>query len=118
MALTTITGGVHGWPFGVPVLDLAAHGYREDEYVLEGEATRCRPVPGTALGFDGHWQAEPAGTAPYRTRIVLSRPSDAEQFNGTVIVSWNNVTAGYDLFGGDSAEVLERGFAYVGVTVQ
>src|SRR4051794_18625349 len=116
--MQAITGGVHGWPFGGPVIDMAAHGYREDEYVLEGEATRYRAVDGTELGRDGRWQAEPAGTAPFRTRIVVYRPVDPEQFNGTVIVSWNNLTAGYALFGGDSAEVLEGGFAYVGVTVQ
>lgn len=113
-----ITGGAHGWPFGGPVIDVGAHGYRVDEFFLEGEATRYRPVAGTQLGRDGRWQAEPAGSAPYKTRFVVYRPVDPEQFNGTVIASWNNVTAGYDLFGGDSLEVLEAGFAYVGVTVQ
>ena len=113
-----ITGGTHGWAFGRPMIDLARHGYREDEWFLEGEATTYRPAPGTELGFDGRWQAEPAGTAPFKTRVIVYRPSDPEQFNGTVIVSWNNVTAGYDLFGGDTAEILEGGFAFVGVTVQ
>lgn len=31
------------------------------------------------------------------------RPADPAAFNGTAIVCWNNVTAGYDLFGGASA---------------
>jgi hypothetical protein len=113
-----LSGGRHGRPFGRPLVDLDAVGYREDEYVLEGDATRYRPTPGTELGFDGRWEAEPAGTAPFRTRIVVYRPVDDDQFNGTAIVSWNNVTAGYDLFGGESPEIIENGFAYVGVTTQ
>ena len=35
-----------------------------------------------------------------------------------MIVSWNNVSAGHDLFGGDSRELLEGGYAFVGVTTQ
>ena len=33
-------GGSHGWPFGAPPFDLAERGYREDEFFLEGTATR------------------------------------------------------------------------------
>src|SRR5687768_11238461 len=106
-----ITGGTHGWAFGRPLVDLAEHGYREEELFLEGEATRYRPVPGTELGADGHWQAEPAGTVRYRTRLLVYRPIDPAAFNGTAIVSWNNVSAGYELFGGDTAEILEGGYA-------
>jgi len=113
-----LTGGRHGRPFGRPLVDLDQVGYREDEWIIEGDATRYRPVSGTELGFDGVWEAEPAGTARFRTRIVAYRPVDPDQFNGTAILSWNNVTAGYDLFGGESPEILENGFAYVGVTVQ
>ena len=41
------------------------------------------------------------------------------RFNGTVVVLWNNVTAGYDNFtGGDSPEVFESGYAYVAASVQ
>jgi hypothetical protein len=113
-----ITGGTHGWAFGRPLSDLAEFGYREEEWFLEGEATRYRAVAGTELGEDGIWQAEPADTAPYRTRIVVYRPIDPDAFNGTAIVCWNNVTAGYELFGGDTAEILAGGYAFVGATVQ
>jgi hypothetical protein len=41
-----ITDG-KGWPFGLPTTDLAAVGDRADEYFLEGEADRYRPVAGT-----------------------------------------------------------------------
>ena len=47
------------------------------------------------------------------------RPEDPAAFNGTVIVLWNNVSAGYENFGGgDSPEVFENGYAYVAVSAQ
>jgi hypothetical protein len=113
-----ISGGVRGRPFGMPLFDLADHGYRADEYVMSGEATRFRPVGGATLGEDGRWDAEPAGTAPYRTRLLVYRPIDPAACNGTAVVSWNNVSAGYELFGGDTAELLEGGYVFVGASVQ
>ena len=114
-----ISGGSHGWPFAAPLLDLDAYGYRLDEYFLEGEATRYEPAAGGELGRDGRWQVEPAGTAPYRTRLLVLRPDDPARFNGTVLVNWNNVSAGYEnLGGGDSPEVLEDGYAFVAVSAQ
>ena len=114
-----VTGGSRGWPFGGPVLDLAAVGYRQEEYFIEGEAARYGPVPGTELGWDGRWQVEPVETAPYKTRMVVVRPEDPAHFNGTVLVLWNNVSAGYENFGaGDSPELFEEGYAYVAVSAQ
>jgi hypothetical protein len=114
-----VTGGSKGWAFAGPTTGLAALGYRQDEYFLEGEAVRYAPVPGTDLARDGRWQVEPVERAPYKTRMVVVRPIDPSAFNGTVIVLWNNVSAGYENFaGGDSAEVYEGGFAYVAVSVQ
>ncbi len=114
-----VTGGTKGWAFGGPVVDLAAMGYRQDEYFLEGEATRYGPIPGSSLGWDGRWQVEPVGTAPYKTRMVVVRPDDPAAFNGTVIVLWNNVSAGYENFGGgDSLQLFEDGYAYAAVSAQ
>jgi hypothetical protein len=113
-----VTGG-KGWPFGVPVTDLSALGYRADEYFLEGDAVRYGPAAGTDLGRDGRWQIEPVESAPYKTRMVVVRPIAAAAFNGTVIVLWNNVSAGYENFGGgDSPEIFENGYAYVAASVQ
>ena len=108
----------HGYPFGLTLVDLAARGYRADEFFLDGDATRYRPAPGTELGPDGRWEAEPAGTAPYRTTLLVYRPVDPERFNGTVVLHWNNVSAGYDLFSGDTPEILDGGYAFAGVTTQ
>jgi hypothetical protein len=113
-----ITGG-KGWPFGLPAADLDAVGYRADEYFVEGEADRFRPAAGTELGRDGRWSVEPVERAAYTTRLVVMRPIDAAASNGTVVVLWNNVTAGYENFtGGDSPEVFENGYAYVAASVQ
>ena len=117
-AFTDPYGG-KGWPFGLPTTDFAALGYRADEYVVEGEAVRYGPAAGTELGRNGRWQIEPVGSTPYETRMVVMRPVDPTAFNGTVVVLWNNVSAGYENFtGGDSPEVFESGFAYVAASVQ
>lgn len=113
-----VTGGEHGWPFGRPLFDLAEYGYVEEEFFLTGEATTYRQVPGSEWGRDGHWHAEPSAIVPFKTRMLVYRPADPERFNHTVVVSWNNVTAGYELFGGDSLEFFEGGYAFVGATVQ
>lgn len=121
MANAVVSGpveGGRGWAFGATTQDVAALGYAEAEYFLEGSATRYRPVPGTELGPDGLWQAEPAGEALFKTRFLVYHPIDPGRFNGTVIVTWNNVTAGHDLFGADSLELFEGGFALVCATTQ
>ncbi|MFT7647854.1 MAG: hypothetical protein ACI8Y4_002604 [Candidatus Poriferisodalaceae bacterium] len=100
------------------MLGLEALGYIEEEFLLGGTATRYRHADGTGPTYDGHWQAEPAGTAPFETRFIVYRPKNPQRFNGTVIVTWNNVTAGHDLFGADSAELFEGGYALVCLTTQ
>jgi hypothetical protein len=113
-----ITGGKHGWAFGRPLFELATRGYVEEEFFLAGDAMTYRPVAGTESGRDGRWQVEPKGEMPFKTRLLVYRPADPNRFNGTVVVCWNNVTAGYELFHGESPEILEGGYAYVGASVQ
>jgi hypothetical protein len=114
-----VMGGSHGWPFAGASVDLARYGYVQEEWFVAGEATRYAPEPGTELGWDGHWSAVRAGVAPFRTRIVVMRPVDPAAFNGTAVLCWNNVSGGYDGYGGDgSPEILEGGYAYVAVSAQ
>jgi hypothetical protein len=113
-----ITGGARGWAFGRPLFDLAERGYVEEEFFIAGDAITYRPVAGAEWGRDGTWQAEPSGAMPFKTRFLVYRPADPKAFNGTVVVCWNNVTAGYELFHGESPEVLEGGYAYVCASVQ
>lgn len=113
-----VTGGQHGWAFNRPLVDLAEKGFVEAEFFLTGEAVTYAPEPGAEFGRDGKWRARPKGKAAFKTRFLVYRPSDPAKFNGTVVVCWNNVTAGYELFFGESPEVLEEGYAYVCATVQ
>jgi hypothetical protein len=120
MVTGPLTGGTRGQPFNAMPAALAErYGYVEEEYVLEGEATAY--APDGELGEDGRWAATEAGTAPYRTRILVRRPADPGAFDGTVFVEWLNVTAGVDGdpdFGLTHPELLGHGSAYVGVSAQ
>src|SRR6516162_5686315 len=111
-----IAGG-RGVPFGSPSFDVAAHGCVMEELLLEGEAVSYRPVDGTGITLDGRWSTEEDARAPYRTRMYVVRPVDADRFNGVVLVNWQNVTIGWDL-GAPSPADLDHGFAWVGVTAQ
>ena len=115
-----ITGGTHGEQFNAMPTGLAdSYGYVEEEYFIEGEATAYQPEG--ELSEDGRWAVGPAGTAPYRTRIIVRRPADADDFDGTVFVEWLNVTGGVDAnpdFGLTNPELLSHGSAYIGVSAQ
>src|SRR6202048_751903 len=110
-----IRGGRHGWPFGAFYGDIGALGYVEEEYFIAGQALRFAPVG--ALRQDGRWSVEPTTPAPYKTRILVRRATNPKAFNGTVIVEWTNVSAGYDLALCDPLGVYD-GFAYVAVSAQ
>jgi hypothetical protein len=73
---------------------LQEFGYVEGEYGASGTATSYRTA--TPLTKDGRWFFEQDATAPYRTRILVRRPADPENFSGTVLVEWNNVSGGVD----------------------
>jgi hypothetical protein len=113
-----IKGGKHGWAFGRPLFELSTYGYVEEEFFLEGGAMTYRAAENAEWGRDGRWQVEPNGELPFKTRFLVYRPADPQRFNGTVVVCWNNVTAGYELFHGESPEILEGGYAYVAASAQ
>src|SRR4029453_2253355 len=115
-----VTAGTHDGPFNAMPSGLAdRYGYVEQEYFLEGDAT-AYSVQGEQ-GEDGAWDVTEAGTAPYKTRVIVRRPADAEDFSGTVYVEWLNVTAGIDGdpdFGLNYPVILGDGSAYVGGPAQ
>src|SRR5215469_6585574 len=99
--------------------DLAPLGYRIDEFFVSGTASSYKLS--SAPTADGRWNAVPAETVPYTTRIVTVRPSDPEKFNGTVVVEWLNVSGGADGAAdwiGMHREILRNSYAYVGVSAQ
>ena len=95
------------YPFFSTWLDLAASGYVEEEFYLSGAAD-AYSTTGAKLASD----------VPYRTRIIVRRPSSQAAFNGTVLVEWQNVTAGYDLDALWNRRHLREGYAWVGVSAQ
>ena len=103
--------------FNALPFDPATVGYVEHELLVSGVATAHDASP-TVFSAAGSPAPAPA---PYATRALVRRPADPARFNGTVVVEWLNVTSGYDVeasFGQLRAELLRRGYAYVGVTAQ
>lgn len=101
---------------GLP-LDLASNGYTEQEFFASGVATAFRA---TSSPSDGRWSIVPTTKAPYRTRILVRRPSDPTRFNGTVVVEWMNVSAGESAPDWDylNPELMRDGYVWVGVSAQ
>jgi hypothetical protein len=110
-----VVGGAHGWPFAAAVEDVGAIGYVEEEFFLSGRAPRYRSAG--PLDEDGHWAAEVAGHEAFRTRVLVQRPREAADFNGTLVVCWNNVTAGFELLA-DVSSAFSYGFAFACVSAQ
>lgn len=83
-----------GTPVTGAVVDLEAYGYTETEYFLSGEA---RP-----LGPENPYPVEdredpPSEPAAYTTRLLVYRPAEPADANGTALVEWPNVSTGRDL---------------------
>ncbi len=99
--------------------DLGDVGYQQSEYFFEGTASAF--VNLNEFGSDGFWSAEPAEQATYRTRIVVYRPIDPNDFNGTVLMEWLNVTPGFETppsWGTGHLEMRRGGSVWIGVSAQ
>lgn len=111
-----------GWPTSGSkgVLDLAARGYVENEYLLSGTADTYEQVG--LWTEDGRWSARVATTGnPYTTRMVVVRPTDPAKFNGTVVIEWLNVSFGVDIpvdFSQSYEHFMREGYVYIGLTTQ
>lgn len=137
--IPVVTGPVTGpgSVFCASVIDLSPYGYIEEEYFLEGKARRydfkidtgntqsngiffpgcsftdIRGIPGIAIPFDTLY--------PYKTRIIVRRPANPKNFNGTVIVEWLNVSSMYDIdpdWWHIHGYMMRNGYAGVGVSAQ
>ena len=83
-----VTGGERtGDPQFSSVVDLDQFDYVEEEYFISEEA---RP-----LGeFQGRWFTS---SEAYKTRVLVWRPRREEDFNGTCVIDWPNVTLQLDV---------------------
>lgn len=98
---------------------LGSVGYEQAEYFLEGTAAAFTNV--NELGRDGMWTVEAGEQAAYKTRIVVYRPINPADFNGSVLVEWLNVTAGFETppsFGTGQLEMRRSGSVWIGVSAQ
>ena len=111
------------YPFLSTDVDLAKYGYVEEEYFLTGRGFRYNTTgevgqTGVRLETGGLLDD---GSYPFKTRIVVRRPADPADANGTVVAEWNNVTAFRDIewnWFGDPEFMLKNGYTFVGVTAQ
>jgi hypothetical protein len=92
-------------------------GYVQQEYFVGGSATSFTAVD---TPDDGEWTVSPSDEAPYRTRVIVRRPADRDDFSGTVLVEWFNVSAieAAPDWGYLSGAIARDGHAYVGVSAQ
>lgn len=103
----------HNFIYNASAIDLADHGYVEEEYFIDGTANRySTPELMTGEILDG-------GHA-YRSRFFVRRPP-AKNFNGTVVIEWLNVTGGTDKdidWWQAGHHLVRNGYAYIGVSAQ
>ncbi len=113
-------GYVPGTPFYAGVnFDEAEVGYLETEYFISGTAMSY--IPTDELRSDGVWPVEGADAAEFTSRIVVLRPMNDADFNGTVVVEWFNVSGGVDAapdLTQMQTELMREGYAWVGVSAQ
>jgi hypothetical protein len=113
-----VSGGMNE-PFTATAADLAAAGYSEKEFFFEGEAS-AYAVQGE-MTMDGKWALAETTEAPFKSRLLVRRPTDPAKFNGTVVVEWLNVSGGADGDPGfmyNAEEIFREGYAFVGVSAQ
>ncbi|HEX3804877.1 MAG TPA: alpha/beta hydrolase domain-containing protein [Solirubrobacteraceae bacterium] len=110
-------------PFAATDIPLASYGYTEEEFYVSGtgytyNTSGAVNVNGSKILTGG---PNSNGTYPFKTRIIVRRPTDPSKFNGKVMAEWENVTAGYDLeanWYGDPYYLLKHGYAFVGIDAQ
>lgn len=114
-----VTGG-RGAPFVASTsYDPGSVGYAQSEWLLSGTARSFRDDG--PLGPDGRWSVQDGDRAAYKTRVIVQRPIDPADFNGTVYVEWLNVSGGLDAgpdFANAHVEIIRQGAAWVGLSAQ
>jgi len=95
------------------VIDLAGHGYAEEEFFVSGRANVYDWASGGGVSVK-------TPNAPYTTRIMLRRPAAAQRFSGNVIVEIVNAARRYDFpfaWGVSHDNFMENGDAFVMITL-
>lgn len=112
----TAGGGIF---VGSPEGRAGVEGYTESEYVAAGTATEY--TADGELAGDGQWTLTPGDEADYRTRVVIRRPEEPDDFSGVVILEWMNVSGGVDAdpeWSSLKEEIGRQGHVWIGVSAQ
>jgi hypothetical protein len=102
---------------GVRLVADLEQAYVEEEFFVSGAADLYNYGHNPPLGPTDIVPIFP--NVPYTTRLIVRRPENHGQFNGTVVIEWWNTTAGFETapVWDTSAEYFAReGTIYVGVT--
>jgi len=104
-------------PLSANPIGITAHAYEEQEYFASGTAYS---FTGLSTPDDGKWTIAVAGSAPYKTRIIVRRPIDPTKFDGNVVVEWMNVSDAESAPDWDylNPALMDSGAAYVAVSAQ
>jgi len=110
----------YGLPVNLKASSIKDRGFVAEEFFVEGHARTLKND--RPLSADGRWQVSLSDLeAYYQIRIIIRRPENPEDFNGTVVIEWQNVTGGIGVDPGWSyagEEYLRRGYIWVGVSAQ
>ena len=103
----------HGYPYNATPIDLAKQGYVEEEFLLQGNASRYN-TPAGATGSivdSGH---------PYQTRIVVRRPDvvAVQRHRGGRSVMVSRATTATPARFQSMDHLVRAGYAWVGVSNQ
>jgi hypothetical protein len=114
-----ITTGSISLPTDLRAFDVATIGYVQEEWFASGMATTYALVG--ELAPDGRWDTAPAATAEYKTRMVVRRPGDPSDWNGTVIVEWLNVSGPFEIYAAWSytwPAMVDAGAVHIALSAQ
>ena len=96
-----------------PAFDLTKAGYTEEEFIVSGNANVYDWAADGALNVK-------TPNAPYGTRILVRRPSNAARFSGTVVVELLFPPRRFDwamMWGFSHDYIIEHGDAWVGISL-
>jgi hypothetical protein len=107
------------YPFLAADFNPKAFGYVEEEFLIEGNANSY-DTPNPTIAISPIAKVVTTDN-PYRTRMMVYRPTDPAKFNGTVIVEWVNATNGWDTpihWFEQKSFIMRDGYAYMWVSNQ
>lgn len=95
--------------------------YVQEEFFFAGNASvfDYDQQPGERGAFPGQRLVAVQTNVPYKTRMIVLRPTEAKRFNGTVVVEFMNSTGGRDnavMWTVSAFPFAREGAVYIGVT--